>query len=43
MARKTQLDRAIEKVDEEIAQLQAVRDRLVRQRDEERAKRAVTP
>jgi hypothetical protein len=36
MARKTQLDRAIEQIDTEIATLVAARERLVKQREEQK-------
>jgi hypothetical protein len=41
MARKTQLDRAIEKIDAEIAILQSARARLVNERMEAEAKKAI--
>lgn len=40
MARKTQLDKAVDQIDSEIATLQAARARLVKQRDEAASKRA---
>jgi len=40
MARKTLLDKQIDQVDSEIAVLQNVRERLVRQRDEQIARKA---
>lgn len=40
MARKTQLDVAIENLDRDIEALQKARERLVRQRDEQQAKKA---
>jgi hypothetical protein len=41
MARKTQLDRAIEKIDNEIAVLQSARARLVNERMEAEAKKTL--
>jgi hypothetical protein len=40
MARKTLLDKQIDQVDSEIAVLQNVRERLIRQRDEQLARKA---
>lgn len=40
MARKTQLEKAIENVDREIEVLQATRARLVKQHEDEQAKKA---
>ncbi len=40
MARKSLLDKQIDQVDSEIAVLQNVRERLVRQRDEQIARKA---
>lgn len=40
VARKTQLDKQIDQIDSEIAVLQNVRERLVRQRDEQLARKA---